>query len=49
MKKKFLFFSIGVVSILSCAAALSFAPANKVAEAVAPTDLGEVNFGNAYI
>ena len=44
MKKKFLFFSIGVVSILSCAAALSFAPTNKVAEAVEPTDLGEVNF-----
>lgn len=43
MKKKFLFFSIGVVSILSCAAALSFAPTGKVAKAASPTDLGEVN------
>ena len=44
MKKKFLFFSIGVVSILSCAAALSFAPHDKVAKATDPIDLGEVNF-----
>lgn len=44
MKKKFLLFSIGVVSILSCAAALSFAPTGKVAKAASPTDLGTVNF-----
>ena len=44
MKKKFLFFSIGVVSILSCAAAMSFAPNDKLTKAANPTDIGDVNF-----
>ena len=44
MKKNILFFSIGAVSILSCAAALSFAPTANMAKADAPTNLGEINF-----
>ena len=43
MKKKFLFFSIGVVSILSCAAAMSFAPNEKWAKAAGVIDLGEIH------
>ena len=43
MKKKFLFFSIGVVSILSCAAALSFAPHDIAAKADEVVDVGDIN------
>ncbi len=43
MKKKILFFSIGVVSILSCAAAMSFSPKEKIVKADGVIDLGEIH------